>query len=398
MFKMNNNGILSNYIKHILDNTALPKIDRWQENEYVVNGNRYIVNNTIKLAIKSGIPKSGNDINYFKHIEAYNPERLSDNDLLKFSSGKSYYDDSTHYYFGSYLRELKESKNIDLLSMYNVWGGKIISNFKLLYNCDIVEGADGKRIIPQVTIKNQVNSIDSIYEIMEVRIKPNTEYSLFIDCDTPVIMTAVAYDDGRILNNNTYGSICYPAMRFNEPEIYKVDLKDFDQSNDGELKLVQDYLTLFIQVPKSKKNRLVLEGNYKDNLPILTNDGTVKRSIIENRHGNILINTCPNIIGYLTDGDSIAFNEELKSYITKNAITYDEEILTNIDKLQKYVTSIAFENKYGFRYTGPSIPGRLTEELRTWLYNFESKYYQLNVTGFVDTRLEALIMKGVIDE
>lgn len=394
MFKMNNDSLLSNYIKHILDNTSLPKMTRWRTGEYVIKDTLYIVDDNVKLTIKSGIPSGPNDNNYFKYIEAYNPRKLSDNDVIRFTSSQSYYDDKTHYYYGSYLRDIKESKDIDLLSMYNVWGGNIISDLKLTYNQSKQEG----KLVPEIIIHNQASSIDSIYEIMEVRIKPNTDYSIFIDCDTPVLMTTIAYDDGRIISSNQYGAISYPYMRFIDPQIYRVNLQDFDSIDSGELKLVKDYLTLLIQVPKTKKNRLILEGNYKDSLPILTSNGITKKSIIKSGRGNVLINTCPNLINYLSDGDSVALSEGLDCYIVNYAITPEEEILDNIDRIQSYVTSTSFENKYGFRYNGTIIPGELNDELRTWLYNFQSKYYNFNITGFVDTRLESLIMKGVVDE
>jgi len=388
MYLSNNNNILTNYIKYKLQNTKFPKLTVWREGLDVIIGNYYLVNGNIAVANKTGsIINIEED---FTIIDSYKKDLLSVAEYNKFSSNLSYYDALTHFYLGEMLRLDRDIYDKDILSMFNVWSGATIGNMELKssFSYQSVEISDGNNILIPVTQIQILNKEESLYDIMRVDIKPNIEYSIYIESDLPVLMTTIAYDKGRKLVPLQLGNKIFYSMQFSKPMIYKIDITQNMLDSSTDYKVISDYMTLLIQVPKNRGRRLVLEGNYKDFRQL--NNGSVIEQISTDLKKSI-----PSLPNFISDTGSKVFSDRIVSYLTEFAITNTDSIDANIERIQEQISSIYFRSIFGNGYKLSYADGIYTKEMRTWLQEFQSKYQTTDITGFVDTRLEQLISRGV---
>lgn len=300
-----------------------------------------------------------------------------------FQSNTSYYDSLTHYYLGEYLRYLKDTKSLDLLSLYNVWGGNLLSNLKLQVTRTIEYDIEGKR-----KIVNAIQIVESkeneLYDLMQVMIRPNTDYTIYIDSDMPIMLTSAAVDKNSVLTNETRNSFVIPSCQISKPFLYRVDIDDTDKI--GSTDILRDYLSLLIYIPKKHKNRVILEGNYLNK--------TLKLPHTYNNKYQELLKK-PDIQEFLEIYKyPKAFSDYLISYLLQYAITDSDDEIKNIERIQQYISSVKFFTTYKKWYTKAYTKGELDESMRRWLYDFKESYKQTNNLGYVDKDLEQLLIRG----
>ena len=225
-------------------------------------------------------------------------------------------------------------------------------------------------------------------------IKPNVDYSIFLDSKVPVPVTCVAFQNGRVINDQMKGSTVIPYSTPNKPFIFRIDLNEEDAQAAAHLNIFKDYLTLFIQVPKSTKLRVVLEGNYdltnKPHNKIISKEYLTESNIKET------IIPKPNLLNYLNDN---ILSEKLISYITNYAITNNIDIEDNIYNIKSDVQSYAFNKTLNSDLFENLYQGKLDSEysidFKKYIYDMYSKYRTTDNIGFIDAEIEDIINKKV---
>ena len=135
MFKTFNNDLITKYIKALLADTYLYKIPRWKPGLQVHKNALYIYGENILQAKRDGYPENGEYSNndklapYFRKIRRIYDLTSADTDKYRYISNSSFYDQLSHFYFGEYLRYLRDEKDIDLMLYYNCYCGNNISNY-----------------------------------------------------------------------------------------------------------------------------------------------------------------------------------------------------------------------------------------------------------------------------
>lgn len=379
MYLANNNNILSNYIKYKLKNTKFPKLTIWKEGLDIIESSYYVVDNNIVVANKTG--KVTNKQLDFTFITQFKRDLLEVKDYNTFSSNSSYYDAITHFYLMESLRLERDLDDKNLMSMSNVWSGAYVGDKELKYSFNYQNGKPNV----QVDILDRENKV---YEIMRVDVKPNVDYSIYIESNLPVCMTAIAYDKGRKLVPLQVGNKVFPSMQYTKPVIWNFTITDAMLKESTDYAILKDYMTLLIQVPKNMKRRLVLEGNYLNN-KILNNGDSVKLISQE-----LKVNTIPSLVKFLTNEGSVLFSDTLVGYLIDFFITNTDSIDENISRVQEQINSIYFKTVFGESFNG-YIDAIYSKEMQKWLSEFQSKFYKTEITGFIDSRLERLINRGV---
>lgn len=314
-------------------------------------------------------------VNYVKQLINKSPV----NKLFK--SNTSYYDSLTHFYLGEYLRYLRDIKKLDLMSLYNVWGGNIISDIKLENNTTLDKL--NNKLTNQIKI-TKLKKDNTLFDLMQVMIKPNTDYTIYIDSNMPVLMTSIAFDKNSILTSEQRNSLVKPNCKFNQPFIYRVDIDEKDSI--GTTQVLKDYLSLMIYIPKQFKNRLILEGDYTDvslKLPHKIGSEYQKLTIVPYIEEYLAISKYPK-----------AFSDDLISYLLNYCITDKDEQVENIQRIQEYISSVKFLTVFKKWYNKPFIKGTYEEDMRRWLFDFKQQVNSRNNLGFIDRELEQLLIRG----
>jgi hypothetical protein len=239
----------------------------------------------------------------------------------------------------------------------------------------------------------------------------NQDYTIYIDCDLPIAITAICYDGENKINNYTSdsGVIHLNKATKNNPIVYNVT----QNIGSGHSSMYyRNYLTLVIQVPKTCNNVVVLEGNYKDIKPDLTNNKNELSKVIFGDDYNKLslddVNRYCKVLPALTrslTNELYAYDDILIEYLLRNVIYKDDEISDNITRIQKYCSSYEFEKYNGIRFDSPYTKGIWDNKLRMFLYDLMTKSNDnnkkkafnaqlVNVTGYVDKEMETLVTRG----
>ena len=166
------------------------------------------------------------------------------------------YDSYTHEYLGEYLRFKRDYFGVDLMTMYNCFSNRLCDELNINKNSFTFD------------------TKDITHKIYMIPVKMFKEYTIAIDCDSPIELCCGIYgkyQDKRekfeSLPTLTYQRVV--GSRFNSPFVYN-KLKQDDMSVFSERLLSsivqnENDLKLFIKIPANNTSTIVvLEGNYEN--------------------------------------------------------------------------------------------------------------------------------------
>lgn len=334
------------------------------------------------------------------------------------------YDSYTHEYLGWFLRFIRDYKNIDLMPLYNCFSNNVCQNIYL----------DAGNVL--------LDSSDAHYKIYSFPIILGQKYTIAIDCDSKIEMCCALYS--KYLNDAQFGipfasSKIYHTINFNFPEIY-------DTSNLLNIQGISAYendLRLFIKVPIANTSSIVvLEGDYshwndailhqvskitKNNnsaqvwetasnhwVTNLSNEELdiyaaeynsrfehyetfLKESVIPQEAAvkNFKPITSLQLLR-INSGVSHPFADRLIEYLTKNAITSDDDIADNIERTQRVMSYEKITDANTNRASNITFTdwGVWEDKIRPMLYNsMQSSHCNKNninhdILGYVDKDVE----------
>jgi len=327
-YKFNETNNITGYIKELLRQFNLPVYKVYKEGTTLINNRCYIKDN--------GIYKYFNG----KFIEIspfeYNKKILNGSRNLKINS--SVYDTYTHEYFGRYLRFLRDYKNLNLMPLYNCFSYN--KPFELVYNLEISENE-----------RFDLITTDQHYDYYIIPVTFNTEYTIAIDSPRPFEMCTLIYTGSELLDiseeliKKTY--IRKAGSKYTSPFIFKtINSADYDYWK------YEDYFKLLLKLPKGINSSItILEGNYLSCTSIqtgaLTGDYIVNDQFFDRASVQI---TPPTKLSLLevNDGISYPFADRIVEYLLENAITNNEWIDGNIQRVQDIIyKNKSFKGIYG---------------------------------------------------
>lgn len=314
----------------------------------------------------------------YKIINHYNFGEFKNGITKRFVSNTSYYDSITHKYLGDYLRLLRNQYEVDLMSLYNCYNYEMVENISI----------DTKTTDRQVVVEKPYKG----YKILLVPIKFNTPYTIALDCNTPVYLKGVIYNNGLVsdISNSNFVSnligddvVSYGCTQFLRPFLYTI-------SNDKPyIQQFETNLYIAIQVPYNLKSTLtVIEGDFTNTSKRIVSDIKVLNEADPKRITSALSST-PSLLSH-NDTLQHPFSDKLISYLLRNTIDEREYIDDNVANIEK---------KIGYN---PLYQGMWDPQLRYILHN---RYmgvvdkYNLNtydILGFVDRDIEDAVRKGYI--
>ena len=265
MLTINNNSLISGYIKQMLHDFNLPKAKVLAIGMEVFENGYYITQDKLYRAVKSGVYSSLNDVKdetFFHLIDNYIYGKGYLNITKNLELNSSIYDKYTHYYLGDYLRFYRDYKGIDLMSMYNCFGGEVAQNINLELTKKTASGTQ-----EVITV---FDSTDSSVVIYLVPARFCRDYTIAIDCSSIVEVAACLYsnrrislsEDCQILAANTYTK--YAGTSFSTPVKYNKLYDVLDKADNRELLYSHERdVYLMIKVPATNTSSLVvLEGDF----------------------------------------------------------------------------------------------------------------------------------------
>lgn len=299
MFKFNNNHIFTGYIKQLLASFNLPNCRiytkqhlRYKEkygeespeiiksiirddrddnsNETITRYIPYIkdgkIEEYIQIKTDSGIMPP---MFFWKELTSYPQNRKILNYTKNLKIKNNIYDSYTHEYLGEYLRFQRDYNDIDLMPLYNCFSNRLCTN--ILFSCDHEDNTQRK--VAHFTF----NSSDTHYKIFMLPVKLFKEYTIAIDCASPVEICCGIYgkykDESDLFDLVAHNTCAkYGQMNFNTPILFSKlkELTTFieNQTSDGwetvtRLAQRENDLKLFIKLPANNDSTItVLEGNY----------------------------------------------------------------------------------------------------------------------------------------
>lgn len=419
MFEFNNTHIFTGYLKQLMSSFNLPscKVYNNEFADYVmthgkedprivesfdtINENRlasrtlYLRNNELYSLFYNG------DQTYWKKQSDiyYDREKNIPGLTKNLKSPGVYYDTKTHEYLGDFLRFIRDYYDVNLMSLYNCFNNKTVSNIyieKVYYEEKISETDTSKK----ERIKHIVttfDSTDSKYRIFAIPVKLFEKYTIAIDCYKGVEMFCGLYnktldlsDKALDLFNKTYQKI--DKTIFNQPFLYtKLDVSNWNraleqQVNEKDIKLLEDVtkisrcdilnreqdLKLFIKIPISCESSItILEGDYccfnnftfaPTKKLLSTADIKLKQELWDYKTNHCVINFDNKInlnssnfkpisklqlLAYNT-GKSYPFSDRLIEYLTGSAISPLDGISDNIKRAQRVMN----QNNHYFKIDG----------------------------------------------
>jgi hypothetical protein len=290
----------------------------------------------------------------------------------EFMSTSVFYDSDTHEKLGDYLRLLRSMYGIDLMPLYNCFSNYYVDNI------DISSG-------------NLQPLTNSGYRVAMVPVKFNKKYTISMNCAAGVFIKPVIYR-GRLLKNSA-DEFIYDNIN---PKVYKYGYMsysspiEFDTYNaDEESQLMENYLYLAIQFPKSTNTKItVIEGEVKLQNTSVVYDSVAMKNL-SNHDINKIFRSAPSLLDTTfgtTDSSSIPFSDRLIEYLLQHTIDCRETIMENVERVM---------DKFNY----PSGASHMwTQQLRGSLFNsymnLKHKMPDLTFTdilGYVDKDIESAI-------
>jgi len=281
MIALNNNSIFVGQIKQLLHDFNLPLCKIGDRN--LSSNSYYILNDMIYYRYT----ENETIINKPCYEYVYNEPYLNITDNFKIDN--MLYDRATHEYLGTYLRFLRDYKDINLMSMYNYFDGNTLEQ-------------DISFDIGDITINFRSENIDCV--IYKIPVSFVNEYSISLH-NTKTIELCL-YDEADSIKPNTDATkydLCkktYKKTQVNNVFYYEI--------GDIGTTTVSNNLYMLIKVPKDLTTSVtILEGKYYstyENLNILPIGDEVNLNVAsqllstENTYGNNLLGD--RLLEYLT--------------------------------------------------------------------------------------------------
>lgn len=384
MLKFNNNHIFTGYLKQFLHEFNLPTCKIYSMDQYRYHKKNNVEKNllrSVKLPknntpehIKSGNVKyipyikdnnlqiylaGSNNTFYWSHVGVdyfYNKPILgyTKNLIIK----DSIYDSYTHEYLGDFLRFQRDYNDLNLMSLYNCFSGRISGNCY----AKITGKNEGS---PTISI---FDGMDKKYKIFILPVKLFNSYTIAIDCNEPIELCCTLYGKyqdttelAKSVANSTYTIL--PDAKFNHPFIY--DKLTKDQNLADSLALRENDLKLLIKVPFNNSSSLVvLEGNYLNyNDMLLKHENTDEENIWKIKRNHTITNYEEDIyhpavnkrlfdpisslqLLNMNTGESYPFADRLIEYMVGNVITDFDPLEDDIQRTQTVMSynGIKFNN------------------------------------------------------
>lgn len=369
--------IQSRFIKSLLQDTYIPRYQSVVEGDYIVEDTNYIYGYMIIICTKSGV--LGQDAKY-KKIANYDRNTTDFTIQGNFVSKESFYDSAMHQALGEYLRYYRGQTNIDLMPLYNCYNN--------VYNSSFTLTLDGISPVSNKLVK-----------VLQVPIKFNKTYTIAIDCSSTVIMCPAFIVDSDyvfsgdtnitgLLYSDSNPTKYFSFITFTDPVTFRID------NEDPFLQRYEYCLTLLIQIPYNcDSSVVVLEGDYTGvgykNVITMENcheddyDYNGLDSIIPYEQNKLFISN-PSLLK-VNDKVTYAFADKLILYLLENAITSNDEIYHDIERVQKELDPIIYNNY---------ITDVWDDKIRKILYD---KYFDktTDVLGYVDTDIEDFLLKDL---
>lgn len=420
MFAFDKNYVFAGYLKQLLASFNLPtsyRIYTKEDKRYEVLFSEYHklnlslssteINKKIKQEtgqinhIIPSDPANNKYINYIKDDEicyfykgiwhtsgktyVYNKKDLNYTETFRVKNG-SIYDSAVHEYLGNFLRFHRDYYDINLRPLYNCFSNRLANNITMRVN--------GERF----------NSADKFFKIYMIPVKLFSEYTIAIDCDSPVSrfcgLYGVYLDSSELnasLQNSTY--IKYNSLSFSQPVIYQ---KLAEVSKDlGYLSAHEKDLKLFIKLPATAKTSItVLEGDYSGyNNTVLTKFSFNGSSIWKAASNKYITNYEPDRTDFaifnpittlklleINTGMSYPFADRLIEYLLNNVITPEDDLSDNIKRVQ------AVRKLNGIQF---DCPGLWQDKIRHYAYDYMQDYRYHNtddsdhdILGYIDKDVE----------
>jgi len=322
-YNFQDTSIIVGQIKELLRNFNLPMIPVYSEKTVLYDNRVYIKNNDIVKYHKLD--------NSFEVLGNYMYGKEFLNLTKKMELNSSNYDTYTHKCLGDYLRFIRDYKKINLMSMYNCFGNqqpsRIYSSVKL---------SSGNYLI---------DTDDKRYNFYIIPVKFNEVYTIAID-------SAARYDIFCCFYNNKFitdtpvnlieqSLLVKNGSNFNSPFIYNTNFKCAENCWRKEKDLM-----MVLKLPQIVNSSVViLEGNYTESCNIV--DGTLvtdyhynDNNLPENYLSKISLLQYNNKISY-------PFSDRLVEYLTNNAITSQDTINKNIERVQDGLYPVVLNGYYG---------------------------------------------------
>ena len=321
------------------------------------------------------------------------------------------YDSYTHEYLGDYLRFHRDFANINLMPLYNCFSNRACPHLDIEF--EIGNGC-------KVKFKTDQSFETALYNYYMIPVKFFKDYTIAIDSEAPIEVCCCVYNEYQDEDTDfaeipklTYQ--CFGDMQFKTPVLYS-KLHNLNTLLAGPLQGTNDLcqqennLKLILKVPVNNKSSIViLEGNF-----IAYNDRLAK-SLIQNIYAKNNSETYLTVQNkttinyeyteswkYLTDklitplqllrtntGESYPFADRLVEYLVGNAITVNDEIKDNIERVKTVVKSNCTPAIYSIEATD----GVWEPILQCLVYDYINSYQNLNdinhdILGFIDKDVE----------
>lgn len=431
MQTFNSTNIITKFIKELVSTTNILNVPVWLPKTPLISQKVYVADKYIVKAKKDSeitytadkellsLPSSIHDTEYFEILEPYIEGEDYVGVTTKCSSNTSTYDADTHYHLGQYLRQLRGLHGIDLMPYYNCWDGSRTDKYR----------------ITTKSIGNDLCSVlaDSVstdgYKLLTVPVKLNQQYTLYLNSDT-TIKYGFAYYDGtnvisssgdnilvgnsRVINSSTYSE----PILIKSPELNDI-YRTYPISINNNRYFLEDYLTLFLQVPTDNSTSVViLEGDYCLNKLIkpqsikfansanveysgMTTEVTKVVKFIGNSTNNTLdvdnLITSPSSLTINGVPTTYLFNDRLVEYLLYNVITHIDSLYKNIVYAQRDTSTQLCKNVNGLNYENP-VYGEYDSNYRYFIYRLVTETIKnpslIDINGFIDKDSEKVVITG----
>ena len=293
------NNLSSFFIKSLLAQTPVCLFTPVVGNDHIVKGCYYLYKSYIIRCDRSGIlkdvesselypsakifpsiflfAKTGEYPAGFTVIALEDPSNIQTH--AKYKSNSQYYDSTTHYHLGNYLRYLNATRGINLLPYYNCYNNTAFKDISLKFD------SDTKNVMVS-------KSSSSKYKLIGVPIQFGKTYSIHIDCSETYLIRCCIYDDTALIDEDNYSEEFKETLRnsgmivrgskFYNSITYSI------QSNDYIANMLQKNLYLVIQLPMNNTSSIVVLENYKLEKGVKCNSIDAVRQPIKNSHLSLL--------------------------------------------------------------------------------------------------------------
>ena len=379
------NTLGTTFIKSLLGNTELPIYRTALAGDYAIQGAVYIFEDKLIKCTKSGYLRTSlkltditsldtdisNNTALYDVLDYYTFGEVNTNITRPFISCESTYGPETHKVFGDYLRCWRDLFHIDLMSFYNCFSYQFIDGINVTYSAPYVEEVDS-----------------SNYKTILIPINFNQDYTIAIDCMSPVTILPVFYQSHIGILKSTVNSknfvfndfgmkpFVLDSISFKHPQKINISTTSLNQFR------YEKYLNLVVQVPLTNTSSIVvLEGDYTNTARSIINADSIDK--LNHDDLNKILKSYPELL-LINDKTSYAYNTKIITYLLHHVITH-KDFTANIQMVQRLLNTI---NPDRFNF----IEGVWSDNMRNVIYNkyFESpaSYSKYDNKGFIDKNVE----------